>query len=85
MSRTIGSRSWWAKTPKITPWHWGMEEHPVEHGAFRMPVCVRSRTGRSGTVNSCHSKELSIKKRANPLQKRLIAEMTQVSGTDPLD
>lgn len=52
-----------------------MEEHPVEHGAFRM----------SGTVNSCHSKESSIKKRANPLQKRLIAEMTQVSGTDPLD
>jgi len=53
-----------------------MEEHPVEHGAFRMPVCVYlcrwhgrqvPRTGRSGTVNSCHSKESSIKKRANPL------------------
>jgi len=33
-----------------------MEEHPVEHAAFGMPVCV-PRTGRSGAVNSCHSRE----------------------------
>jgi hypothetical protein len=38
-----------------------MEEYTVEHGTFRM----------SGTVHSCHSKESSIKKRANPLQKKV--------------
>ncbi|MBA7641302.1 hypothetical protein ES703_48979 [subsurface metagenome] len=42
-----------------------MEEHTVEHGAFRM----------SGAIDSCHSKELSIKKCANPQRKRIIAEM----------
>jgi len=46
-----------------------MEEHTVEHGAFRM----------SGAIDSCHSKELSIKKCANPQRKRIIAEMKGVS------
>jgi hypothetical protein len=32
-----------------------MEEHPVEHGAFRM----------TGSVHSCHSRGSFIKKRAN--------------------
>jgi len=45
-----------------------MEEHPVEHGALRM----------SRTVNCCHSRESCIKKRANPLKKGLLAEMTEV-------
>jgi len=45
-----------------------MEEHPVEHGALWM----------SGTVNSCHSGGSCIKKRANPLKKGLLAEMTEV-------
>lgn len=46
-----------------------MEEHTVEHGAF----------GMSGAIDSCHSKELSIKKRANPRRKGIIAEMKGVS------
>jgi len=58
-----------------------MEQHPVEHGAFGMPVCV-PRTGRSGAMGdrSLPQQEPRIKKWANPLRKRLIAERTQVSG-----
>jgi len=50
-----------------------MEHYLVEHGAFRM----------TGTVNSCHSKELSIKKRARPRRKGIMAEMKGVSRRSP--
>jgi len=52
-----------------------MEENPVEHGALRV----------TGTVNSCHSRRSFIKKRANPLRKGLLAEMTEVRQAVCLD
>ena len=52
-----------------------VKEHPVEDGAFRM----------SGAENSCHSKESQIKKRANPLWERIIADKTEVSAKASAD
>jgi len=37
----------------------------------------------SGTIDSCHSKELSIKKQPNPQRKRIIAGMKIVSVKNP--
>jgi len=51
-----------------------MKEHAVEHGTFRM----------SGAIDSCHSRESFIKKRANLMGKSgspwIIGESTKPAG-----
>lgn len=46
-----------------------MKDHPVEDGPL----------GITGAINPCHSKESSIKKRANPLRKKLLTDKIEFS------